>query len=108
MIIRKSLLLFSLFLILNKSIYPDEKPIISVLDFDTAMAFEVNSRVFLIGGDISMEFFGFILMGPYSNENYMIASSSTADDVSIRIRGYLRNGDPYPDKKVDKYRISDL
>lgn len=75
---------------------------------NTAMASEANGRVFLIGGDISMEFFGFILMAPYSNEDYMFASSSTAGDVSIRIRGYLRDSHPFPDKKINKYGMSDL
>ena len=74
----------------------------------TATASDVNGRVFLIGGEISMEFFGFIVMSPYSIEDYMFAASSTAGNVSIRIRGYLRDGNPYPDKKINKYGMSDL
>ena len=73
-----------------------------------AIASEANGRVFLIGGEISMEFFGFLLMWPYSVEDYMFATSATAGNVSIRIRGYLRDSNPYPDKKIDKYGMSDL
>ena len=72
------------------------------------MASEANGRVFLIGGDISMEFFGFLLMYPLSMEDYTFAAAATAGDVSIRIRGLLRDGYPYPDIKIDKYRMSDL
>ena len=74
----------------------------------SAMASEANGRVFLIGGDISMEFFGFLLMYPLSMEDYTFAAAATAGDVSIRIRGLLRDGYPYPDIKIDKYRMSNL
>src|SRR4030042_120620 len=66
----------------------------------SATASEANGRVFLISGDISMEFFGFLLMWPYSLVVYMFATSSAAGDVSIRIRGLLRDGYPYPDAKI--------
>jgi len=68
----------------------------------SSIASEANGRLFLVGGDVSMEFFGFLLMHPYDDENLMIATASTAGDVNIRIRGYVRNGNPDVDKEVGK------
>lgn len=59
-------------------------------------------RIFLVGGDVTMEIFGFKTKPAFSDESLMIAASSTAGEVNIRLRGYIRNGKPQGDKQVEK------
>ncbi len=68
---------------------------------------EVNGRVFLIDGDIGMEVNGFSLAPPLE-EALLVASGTSADEVSIRIRGILVAGRPEADKLVEKDGVTVL
>ena len=71
-----------------------------------ARLWDANGRVFLIAGDVTMEITGFSLS--FGNEDVMVATAPTAGDVSIRIRGYVRGGNPGIDKRIDKTGVRAL
>ena len=54
-----------------------------------------------------MEIFGLLMNPPY-DENLMIAAAPAAEEVSIRIRGYVRSGNPEVDKRIDKIGVTPL
>jgi hypothetical protein len=65
----------------------------------TASAGECNGRVFLVNGDITMDFSNLQLNAPYDTKN-LYATGEHANRFSIRVRGLIETGQPKPDLSV--------
>ncbi len=66
-----------------------------------ASAFAANGRVFLVGGDITMEVSNFFMNPPYG-DSLLIAAGAASKNVSIRIRGFVNAGRPDADVLIDR------
>lgn len=66
-----------------------------------ASANDCNGRVFLVDGDITMEFSGLLANYPY-NDEMLYAGGADAKHVSVRIRGFVQGGQPMPDIRIDE------
>ncbi len=67
---------------------------------------EANGRLFLVGGDLSMEISSLSTLG--YDARHLLAAAPTAGAVSIRVRGYLNAGRPQSDLRLDKSGVRSL
>lgn len=66
-----------------------------------AHARDANGRVFLLDGDILMDFSGFQINSPYDHQMMLTAGGKNGKNAHVRIRGFIRNGQPLADVELD-------
>lgn len=71
----------------------------------SAGAGECNGRVFLINGDVTMDFSNLQINSPYSMD-YLYTAGDQAGRYTVRIRGLVQTGEPLPDVTIGREGVT--